>query len=171
MSITFRQWLVCLKHYGLMCLFLSSPERLPYNPVCIRISLFCYFLLGILLIDEQRGYAVICSQIILELVILAAITYIGLKLKASLSRFQQTFSALLGTSMLLSPIYQVVANNGGSQAEGNSLLLYVTLLIIFWNLAILSLIFKRSLEISTPLAAMLSFNYFLVYQFVVAGIY
>jgi hypothetical protein len=55
------------------------------------------------------------------------------------------------------------------QHENNieNLLIYVTLVILIWNLAVLSLIFKRSMEISTHLSAMISFNYFLVYQFLV----
>ena len=39
------------------------------------------------------------------------------------------------------------------------------------NLAIISLIFKRSFEITTQLSAMISFNYFVVYQILVYWMY
>ena len=51
------------------------------------------------------------------------------------------------------------------------LLITPTLAILIWNLAVLSLIFKRAFEISTHLSAMISFNYFVVYQFIVIWLY
>ncbi len=162
------EWLVCLKHYLLMCLLLSSPERLRYNPYCVTLTLFSYFLIGLLLVDEQRSYAAVCAQISLELVMLGSIAYWGLRWKKFPGRFLQTFSALLGINMIITavtiPIYRSVA-----QYEVNiaNLLIYVTLAILIWNLAILSLIFKRAFDISTHLSAMISFNYFVLYQFIV----
>ena len=171
MAQTIGQWLLCLKHYLLMCLFLSSPERLPYNPFCTLISLFAYFLIGLLLVDEQRGMASVSAQIFLEVIMLALVAYAGLYWKKSLMRFQQTISALIGINMVISavtiPVYHLVSNGGDSAANGDSLLVYSTLLIVVWNLAVLSLIFKRAFSISTQLSAMISFNYFVIYQFVV----
>jgi len=162
------QWLLSLKHYLLMCLLLSSPERLPYNPYCVALTAFSYFLIGLLLVDEQRSYAVVCAQISLELGMLGLIAYWGLRWKKSLERFLQTFSALLGINMIITmvtiPVYRAVTN---SEIEPGSMLIYVTLVILIWNLAVLSLIFKRAFSISTHLSAMISFNYFVLYQFVV----
>jgi hypothetical protein len=62
------------------------------------------------------------------------------------------------------PIYRSVANN---ETGIENVLIYVTLVILIWNLAALSLIFKRAFSISTHLSAMISFNYFVLYQFVV----
>ena len=169
MAQTLGQWLLCFKHYVLMSLFLSSPERLPTNPFCIPISVLGYFLIGLLLVDDQHEYIAVCAQILLELALLAAVTCSGLYWKVSLTRFQQTFSALVGINLAISaatiPLYQLFSNGG--ESETSILLGYATLLIIIWNLAVMSLIFKRAFEISTPLSAMVSFNYFLVYQFIV----
>ncbi len=162
------EWLISLKHYLLMCLLLSSPERLPYNPYCVTLTLFSYFLIGLLLVDEQRSYAAVCAQISLELVMLGSIAYWGLRWKKLPGRFLQTFSALIGINMIITvvtiPIYRSV-----TQTEANiaNLLIYVTLAILIWNLAILSLIFKRAFVISTHLSAMIAFNYFVLYQFIV----
>jgi hypothetical protein len=162
------QWLLSLKHYVLMCLLLSSPERLPYSAHSIALTIFSYLLIGLLLVDEQRSYAVVCAQLALELGMLGLIAYIGLRWKKLLARFQQTFSALLGTNMIITaamiPVYRSVLNHTDSM---ENLLIYLTLVIMIWNLAVLSLIFKRSFEISTHLSAMISFNYFVVYQFIV----
>ncbi len=168
MQIIIGQWLLSLKHYGLMCLLLSSPQRLPYSPHSIALTVFSYFLLGLLLVDEQRSYAAVCAQITLELGMLGLIARVGLRWKTSLARFQQTFSALVGINMIITavtiPMYRSVADYTESM---DNLLIYVTLVILIWNLAVLSLIFKRAFEISTHLSAMISFNYFVVYQFIV----
>jgi hypothetical protein len=162
------QWLLSLKHYILMCLLLSSPERLPYSAYSIALTAFSYLLIGMLLVDDQRSYAMVCAQIILELGMLGLIAYAGLRWKKSLARFQQTFSALLGINVIITgatiPVYRSVISNTDST---ESLLIYVTLAILIWNLAVLSLIFKRSFEISTHLSAIISFNYFVVYQFII----
>ncbi len=162
------QWLLSLRQYGLMCLLLSSPESLPYNRLNIALTLFCYFLIGLLLVDEQRGYLLVCAQIILELGMLGLIVYAGLKWKNLIARLPQTFSALLGINVIITavtiPVYRAATRNEGNS---DSLLIYVTIAILIWNLAVLSLIFKRSLEISTHLSAMITFNYFVLYQFII----
>jgi hypothetical protein len=168
MQTIIGQWLLSLKHYVLMCLLLSSPERLPYSLHSIALTVSAYLFMGSLLADEQRGYAAICAQIILELGMLSLIAYTGLRWKKSLARFQQTFSALLGINMVITavtiPVYRGVSSLTDSTENS---LIYVTLFILIWNLAVLSLIFKRAFEISTHLSAMISFNYFVVYQFIV----
>ncbi len=171
MQIVIRDWLLSLRHYLSMCLLLSSPERLPYNPYCIVLTLASYFLLGSLLVDAERSYAVVCAQIILELVMLAAIVYFGLRWKNSMARFVQTYSALIGVNVIITavtiPVYRAI----GVGEDSGSLLIYATLAILVWNLAVLSLIFKRAFEISTHLSAMISFNYFVLYQFIVIWLY
>ena len=162
------QWLLSLKYYLLMCLLLSSPDRLPYSPYSIALTVFSYLLVGLLLVDEQHSYAVVCTQIILELGMLGLIAWVGLRWKNSLTRFQQTFSALVGINMIITAVTIPVFRNLVSHTDSmENLLIYVTLAILIWNLAVLSLIFKRSFEISTNLSAMISFNYFVVYQFIV----
>ena len=162
------QWLLSLKHYLLMCLLLSSPERLPYSPHSIALTIFSYLLIGLLLVDAQSSYAMICAQITLELGMLGLIAWVGLHWKTSLARFQQTFSALVGINVIITaasiPVYRNLASYTDSM---ENLLIYVTLAILIWNLAVLSLIFKRAFQISTHLSAMISFIYFVVYQFIV----
>ncbi len=84
----------------------------------------------------------------------------------------QTYSALICINVVITaatiPVYNLVADSGG---DGDSLLIYITLAILVWNLAVLSLIFKRAFEISTHLSAMISFSYFFVYQFIVIWFY
>jgi hypothetical protein len=160
------QWLFSLKHYLYMCLLLSSPDRLPYSPYPIALTGLAYFLVGLLLVDSQRSYLLICAQILLELGMLGLIAYFGLLMKQSLERFLQTFAALLGINVVFTvlsiPAYRFFVGGG----DGNALFL-ITLILLVWNLAVLSLIFKRALEVSTGLSAMISFFYFVLYQSIV----
>ncbi|MCP4765339.1 MAG: hypothetical protein GY875_03635 [Gammaproteobacteria bacterium] len=161
MQNIFGQWLYSLKHYLLMCLLLSSPQRLPYSPYPLLLTGFAYFLIGLLLVDEQQGYAVICTQILLEMAMLGLISYLALRWKESLSRWLQTFTALVGINVITTVVALPVYYFGFNDDDSNySLLVYS---IQIWNMAILSLIFKRAFEISTQLSAMISFTYFIVY--------
>ena len=154
-----------------MCLLISGPDRLPSGIQNIALSLFCYCLVGFALVDEQRSYATILQQILLELTLLAMVCYAGLKWKGLLPRFTQAFSALIGVNIIISvvsiPLYRFLVQSNELDAEISNTALNATMAIIFWNLVVMSLIFKRAFNINTLMAAMISFNYFLVYQFMV----
>ena len=152
-----------------MCLFTSGPDRLPNGSACVLYTVLAYFLLGFTLVDEQRGYIIVAVQILLEVLLLALVAYLGLKWKQKLSRFTQTFSALVGVNLIISavmlPIFHLLSGDSNSDGGIESQLLYATLLMIFWNLAVLSQILKRAFEINTVISAMIAFNYFIFYQF------
>lgn len=171
MIFHFKQWLNCLKHYILMCLFVSGPERLPHSLHCILFSLLAYFLLGFSLVDEQRDYPMVVIQILLELGLLALVVQAGLKWKKKQARFHQTFSALLGVNLIISAVsilvYQMQSQSINLGGEIDQSILIVMIAIVFWNLAVLSLIFKRAFEINTILSSIISFNYFMIYQFII----
>jgi len=168
MMAAMRNFITSIKHYQLMCVLLSSPDRLPYSPFTVLLTGFTYFLIGLFLVDAERSYTLVCAQITLELMMLGLIAYVGLSLRKSMSRFLQTFSALLGTNVIITavtiPAYRFTVGNGSAN---DSLLIYITIAILVWNLAVLSLIFKRSFDISTHLSAIISFSYFILYQITV----
>ena len=168
MQLIVGQWLLSLKHYLLMCLLLSGPDRLPYNPYPILLTGLCYFVIGLLLVDPERSYLTVCVQILIELAMLGLIAWWGLSRNQAQSRFLQTFSALLGVNVIITavtiPVYHAVIDNA---EVSNNLLLTVTIVILAWNLAVLSQIFKRAFEISTLRSSVLSFSYFIAYQTIV----
>lgn len=171
MNYHLKQWLVSIKHYALMCLLISGPDRLPGSVQNILLSLLCYCLVGFALVDEQRSYATILLQITLESLLLALICYFALRWKNLLPRFTQTFSALLGVNIIISivsiPAYRILVQNDGVGGELSRIALNTTMVIVLWNLAVMSLIFKKAFNVNTLIAAMISFNYFLVYRFIV----
>lgn len=157
-----------------MSIFASSPDRLPYRLDCLVLTFFCYCLLGLTLVDEQRSYATILFQITLEASLLALICYLGLLWLKKLPRFAQCFSALIGVNFVISAVSIPIANWLAADVSNeniNSWLLTVTMIMVFWNLAVMSQILKRSFEISTIMSAMIAFNYFVVYQVSAAWFY
>jgi len=175
MNYHLKQWLISIKHYALMCLLISGPDRLPGGIQNIILSIFCYCLVGFALIDEQRSYATILSQIALELLLLALVCYSGLKWKGLLPRFPQAFSALIGVNIIISivsiPAYRMLVQDDLVDGELNSLAINTTMVIVFWNLVVMSSIFKKAFNVNTLIAAIISFNYFLVYQFIVVWLF
>ena len=163
------QWLSSLKQYVAMSLFLSSPERLPCNPYCTTLTIFCYYLLCLGLVDETRSFTELSAHLTLEMGLLALFVYAGLRWKGSMARFQQTFSALVGINMLitLASILVYRIDTGHENMLENPLFY----LLLIWNLAAMSLVFKRAFEISTHLSAMIAFNYYVLYQFVLIWFY
>ena len=171
MNYHFKQWLVSIKHYALMCLLISGPDRLPGGVQNIILSLFSYCLVGFALVDEQRSYATILLQIVLELLLLALICYFGLKWKVLLPRFTQTFSALLGVNIIISIVsilaYRMFLQDDGGGGELNRVALNTTMVLVIWNLAAMSQILRQAFNINIPLAVMISILNFFVYQFLV----
>lgn len=171
MATTLQQWFFSLRQFGLMSLLLSSPARLPWNPYCLLLTLCAYAATGLLLVDRQ-GYSTIALQMLLELALLGTISWLGLKWKNMPQRWLQTFSALVGVNLVISLVsipWQRALDIGEGEPTRAALLTFFVLVI--WNLAAISMIFKRAFEISTQLSAVLSFNYFLVFYFILVGLF
>ena len=167
MQTLIQQWLYCLRHFVLMCLFRSSPSNLPYNFGCIVPTLLAYVVVAELLLGDQRNLFSIMIQVLIEVLILVAISFIILKFVNRSERLLQTLSALIGVNLIISlvslPIMQLLPETGqGEQID--PLVLQINLMLLIWNLAVISLIFKRAFEIRTIVAGFIAFNYFLFYQ-------
>jgi hypothetical protein len=174
MNTPIAAWLYSLKHYLLMSVFLSSPDRLPNSNKVIAINILAYFSLGLALIDENRSFETVSLLLVIEIIMLAAIFYAGLLFVRKPLRFIQSYSAALGVNLILTaisiPIYDIILTMRDEAGNVSQLGISLEFLLIFWSLSVLSLILKRTFECSTVFAAMISFNYFLVYQLIAYGI-
>lgn len=172
MQTTFSHWLQNLRQYLYLCLLSSSPERLVFNPYAFALTLLSYFGLAAFLVDEERGYGTLAAHLILELVMLALLARGTLHLKGLLNRFEQTYSALVGINLIVTAVSALLQGLLVNDAEApRAMAFYLFVAILVWNLAVMSLIFKRALEISTRTSAMLSFGYFVIYYIIVASVF
>ena len=62
---------------------------------------------------------------------------------------------------MIIPLYRSASTDGVIESSS---LTYLILGIQFWNLAVMSLIFKRAFAISTQLSAIIAFGYYIVYN-------
>ena len=158
-------WLVSLKHYAYMCLLMSSPERLPFFPQAIVLNILSYLALGLLLVSETFSYTRILGQIILQLVMMAMIAQVGLSRKNLQARFVQTYSALTGITLLIDAVTIPIHLHIMDQPEmPETTIMWIGVMILVWNLAVLSLIFRRAFEVSVSISAIISFTYFFAYH-------
>ncbi len=174
MQPSLTQWLYCLQLYVRMSLFRSSPANLPYSPSCILLSAIAYSLVGILLLHDHRSLPSIVGQVVVEILILSAISYTILRFSKKTERLLQTLSALIGVNLVISMVglpimYLLPEVTPGEPID--PLVLQLNLLLLLWNLAVISLIFKRSFEIRTMTAGFISFNYFLLYELILLGVF
>lgn len=150
-----------------MTLFASSPARLPYHPPSIILTLIAYYFVAILILGDQRSQLSILLQLLLEVALLFSVSYIFLKYRNRTARLLQTLSALIGINLVIStvslPFYLTLSDSlKGEEISQLTQVLY--LLLLLWNLAVISLIFKRAFEIRTIVAGIITFNYYLLYE-------
>ena len=82
-------------------------------------------------------------------------------------------SALIGINLIVSlvsiPVFYLLSSPTPDQV--NPLTLQINVILLVWNLAIISLIFKRSFQINTLLAGFIAFNYFVLYEYILMKLF
>jgi len=178
MSQIFNLWLASIKQYLLISFFSSHPGRLPKCSPCLVLTISAYFLIVALLLATALNFFSLLVQVILEIIMLTILAYGTLRFRHKLERLEQTVSALIGTNLVVTTMSafilyliapEMLSANVDTEKISPSVLNF-TLLMLVWNLAIISLIFKRALEIRTFGASLIAINYFLLYEFLVVGI-
>ena len=167
------EWIVCLRCYLRISIFIDSPSSLPAGMACIPLTLLVYVITGVWWLADVQGVTAVLVQICLEVGILYAISFMVLKFRKKTERVLQTMSALIGSSLVISlvsmPVLSLLPEAPGEN-EINALTLQVNLLLLFWNLAVISLIFKRAFEVSTIAAGFLAFNFFLLFELILVNV-
>ncbi len=171
MNASLSVWLYCLKHYLKMVFFLSSPAELPHNPASLLLTLIAYIIAAVVLLGDQSSLAVIIAQVLIEVMILLGISYIILKFNQKSARLFQTMSALIGCNLIMTIFTIIFTPPLSENGELSPLFVKISLILLFWNLAVISLIFKRAFEIRTIVAGFISFNYFLFYEFLLSYLF
>ncbi len=169
-----RLWLYCWLQFVRLALFLSTPAKLPWNPALLILTLAAYLLTGQLILGSARPFSDILLQIGIEVGLLALITRVLLAIQQHPERFIQTLHALIGINLVISlASYPLMAWLPAPAQAGtpDMLAVQLSLLLLVWNLAAISLIFRRAFGIGTLLAAFLAFSYFLVYEWLLMQVF
>jgi len=168
------QWFFSLYQYLRISLFLSSPAHLLYSPASLILTLLSYIVAGYIALGTNRSLLPITAQIALEISLLAAISWLFLKLNKKPQRLLQTVSALAGVSLVITVVGLIATSffpHNLASGKIDPLLLKIDLLLLLWDLAAVSLIFKRSFDITTILAAFAALSYFLFYEYLLINFF
>lgn len=164
----------CFSTYLKLSFFKATPEQLPFDFACIVKALVVYSAINLWLLDAHSSVFDVLLKIAIEMGLLVVFLKIGLKVTHKSERFIQTMSALIGVGMVISlisiPIYYLLIPQFLQQQELTQSVINITLLLLIWNLAVISHIFKRSLEISTLMSAVIAFNYLIVFELIVISL-
>ncbi len=168
-----KVFFTCSSVYVRLCLFLASPEQLPANVLCAIKAVIIYSAINIILLDSHTSAFEVIVKIVFEISLLAGIVFYGLKIAKKPERFLQTMSALIGVGMIISlistPLYLLITPEFKHTQEISQAVINITLILLVWNLSIISFIFKRSFDISTFNAALISFTYLFLFQVLISA--
>ncbi|MBL7004757.1 MAG: hypothetical protein ISR69_12135 [Gammaproteobacteria bacterium] len=158
----------CFNHYLKLSFFRASPEQTPVSLACALKALILYIAVNLFLLDNQALVLEVMTKVMIELGLLTAFLYAGLRVTKKLKRFHQSFSSLIGVGLIVSLssvlVYLVVSPEFFSIGEINQAVVYATLVLLIWNLSLISFILQRSLEVSTLMAIALTCNYFIIFE-------
>lgn len=143
-----------------MCRLRATPQQVPASSVLLALALGFYVLVGIVVALPGSGWSMAMLLTLLDLVVLAGITALVLRLTGKAARFNQTLSALAGTGALLGllavPLVLVAPDPVPAWAG------LAWLAILFWSLAVRGHILRHALEIPFGMGLLLSAGYALV---------
>jgi len=164
----------CLVLYFKLTFFKISPDSLPYSVSCILKALLVYCSINLFLLSTHSSPFDVITQIAIELSLLASILKVGLKITKKPERFLQAFSAIVGIGMVISiisvPIFYLFIPSFLQGQDINQTVINITVLLLMWNLAVISHVLKRSFDISTLLSAVIAFNYLIVFEIIIISL-
>ena len=150
----------------LALLFLkSAPQDLPFSrQMAVRLAIF-YVVSGVIVLQTTLGPDDVYAGIFLGVLVQYAFTYAVLAALDKIARFLQTFSALIGVSLLFNllswPVFLVLSDETTQDVLKSSMSL-LFLLLISWEVLVKAHIFKHALEMKMFGALALSFSLFFI---------
>jgi len=150
----------------LALLFLkAAPQDLPYSPGVVIQLLVFYIVSSVVVLQTTLSPDSLYAGILLGLLVQYVFTYAVLGALNKSARLMQTFSALIGVSLLFNvlswPVFSVLADNAASEALKSTMSL-LFLLLISWEVLVKAHIFKHALEMKMFGALALSFSLFFI---------
>ncbi len=161
--------IVLFRDFFQICLFQKRPQDLPGSAALFRLVLLAYATISASLsYSVQTGVTAVIAGLI-ETVLLLAITWLFLYLRSVPERWLQTSTALAGTGFIFSlfafPLfYWGVFFSSGPDAK--ELISISVLILLLWNIAVMSHILSNALSASWLLGVMGSVTYIALISFV-----
>ena len=146
-----------------ICAFRAGPQDLTASSSLMSLAALAYWLVGVMGLAIQMPLSSALVQAGADLVLLAALTWLCLRVRQHLPRFTQTMTALAGTGALIGlvawPIVLWMTGAAGAEQGGGGLATLVFLLVLGWSLAVTATIFQAALSVARPVAIVLTVAY------------
>lgn len=153
-----------------ICLLRMRPQDLPAAPVLMVFAALLYMGTGMIIAVQHMSTAGAIGLVVMDTVLLGFMLFLLLWIQQKTERFQQTFTALLGTGALLELIaapllmwqqqgIDVSTETLTTGAIIASLLLWVWL---FWSLVVIGHIIRNAIETILPIGVLLGVLYMFV---------
>lgn len=148
-----------------ICLFRKGPQHVPASSTLLNLSVLSYGAAGLLLMLASAVPSRALLLIVLDIALLAGLSYGLLTAAGQWRRFTQTLTALAGTGVLLQllalPLAIWLARVGPQQpAAALPSLLY--LLLLGWSIAVTGHILRHALSIPMALGVLYALGYLII---------
>lgn len=131
-----------ISQFWSICMFKAGPQDLPYSVGLMRATLAISALSGFLILQFSTTDTAL-AQVLVDIALGAAYIWPLLYFAGFRHRFTQTWSAWLGTDVIVNLFASVpLYNLGTNPSNANSIML---LLLLIWHIAIYAHIFRHAL--------------------------
>ncbi len=161
-------YIVLLRTFFDICIFRKRPQDIPFANELFVVTMFMYLVVSAAIsYPAHPSFAAFISGIV-DTVMLVSVTYLFVYLRSVPKRWLQTTTALAGTgfifNLLALPLFYLrvyVSQEPTSQSSIETLIL----LLVFWNLAVTSHIFRHAFSSSYLLGLLASLTYIALVTF------
>lgn len=151
----------------------SGPQDYPYSRLLMRLCLLVYFATGLpgLLMSMELDRSLLAMGV--DILVLLGFVYLCLHAFDKLPRFVQTITALASTGAVLQLVALPFVPDAisaekiqSATPEAQMSIALLMLMIVIWNLAVCTHIFRQSFGIRLPSAMLLTVSYLMINLFV-----
>ena len=136
-----------------ICLLRAGPQDLPPARQFLVLTLIGYLLVDVLVTRVSFAGVQALWISLLDVVLMIALAYVSLRIRAKPERFNQTLAALAGTGQLLGllalPVIQGLSMAHAAETPAPALA-WLWLGILIWSLLVLGHILRHALELTLP---------------------
>ena len=149
-----------------ICLFRAGPADLPSSHWLMKVVLVSYFITGVMVSKIESPWNASLLSSLTDMLLMVLVSWLLLKLRGLLKRYQQTVTAMAGSGTILSllslPVLYVLHQVDTPNSHMSSIVLLFVMILLFWSLMVTAHIFRQALEIKPGTAAVITIIYTLV---------
>lgn len=150
-----------LNYFVDLCLLRAAPQALPVSDALFALTFTANVLAGALLaVGVASGFGLSLIESLVEVVLALAVLRMALSLRGLSARFNQTASAMLGSSALLSLLALLLLTLGaGSGGESVSPADLALVILVVWSIVVLGHILRHAFELTLGQGVVVAFLY------------